>query len=366
MKTYFAPSWPDYQLLDSGNQQRLEKFGPYLVVKPDPTAQWQAQLNPTEWAKATAIFSQDQEKFRRLASQPKAKTQQAKTKATPIWQLNPQAGSQLSIDQLSNEGWPIQFENIKFYARLTPYKHLGFFPEQAFHWQWLKNLVEQRLSRDNTKAHPAQTARATQNHQAKPEIKALNLFAYTGVSSLVLAALGVKVTHVDSSYPAIAWAKKNQALSNLDPNSIRWIREDALKFVQRELKRGNQYQIIIMDPPGYGHGPHKEKWSFNQHFPLLLKICHQLLAPDAMGLLVNAYTQSSSILTKTFLAEMGEKKNSNVKMGEKTQPPPQQQGTITLGKLALPSPGPQANQANSENQNRVLSTGIFARWENLN
>ncbi len=300
MKTYFAPHWPDYQLLDSGKQQRLEKFGPYLIVKPDPMANWQPQLSPAEWNKATAIFS-------------------GKPGQTDLtWQIkNQPANSQITIDNLTNQGWPLSFGSIKFYARLTPYKHVGFFPEQAFHWQWLEQLVK--------------------THQSSKPLKALNLFAYTGVSSLVLASLGVKVTHVDSSYPAIAWAKKNQELSNLPPDSIRWIREDALKFVQREVKRGNQYHIILLDPPGFGHGPHKEKWSFNQHFPLLLKACRQILAPDALALLVNAYTQSSSILSKTFLQTMADLP-----------------GNITLGKLAI------ANKTKIDN---VLTTGIFARWE---
>lgn len=289
MQILTSDDWKDYQLLDSGNGQRLEKFGPYILVRPDPQIIWKPHLPQSAWKKADAFF-------------------QRTSGEKGIWKFNNKPPSK----------WLCKYKNVTFWVKLSPFKHTGVFPEQSIHWEWIKKAISFQSS-------------------AIRQLNILNLFGYTGIASLVAAQAGAKVTHVDASYPTIGWARENQKASDLDNKPIRWILDDAMKFCQRELKRGMKYDGIIMDPPAYGHGPKGEVWDFNRSFPQLMETCSQLLSLEALFLIVNAYAISSSAITlenvlEGFLGSKG--------------------GKIESGELAL----------EEQNTHRLLSTGIFARW----
>ena len=209
----------------------------------------------------------------------------------------------------------MSFGNLSFWAKLTPFKHTGVFPEQIAQWEFIQRQIK----------------------GAKKQLNILNLFAYTGIASLVSAAAGARVTHVDASRPTIGWARDNQALSRLEDKPIRWILDDALKFVKREVKRGVRYDAIIMDPPVYGHGPHGEKWDFAVSFPQLLDACRQALSDRPQFIIINAYAVSaSSLMLENVMEDLTEKHS----------------GTIESGELVLAE----------KNSDRLLSTGIFSRW----
>jgi 23S rRNA (cytosine1962-C5)-methyltransferase len=211
--------------------------------------------------------------------------------------------------------WLISYKDVKFYAKLTNFKHTGVFPEQSLNWDY----ISERIGK----------------HPKKANI--LNLFGYTGISSIVASKNGANVTHLDGSKPAIAWAKENQKTSGLSQDSIRWILDDALSFTAREARRGNSYDGIIMDPPIYGHGPNNEIWDFNKSFPALLENCSKILSKEPVFFIVNAYAISSSSLMLCNMVEdyMGVSKNK-----------------IEYGELAL----------EESKRERLLSTGIFARY----
>ena len=288
--------WSNYQLLDSGDGEKLEQFGNYTLVRPDPQILWR-QLQPKQaWLAADA-------RFKRLHED------------KGVWQKKKPVP----------EEWPVNWTDCTFMAKLSPFKHTGIFPEQAAHWAWFREILEKSVKeRTATGAQP-------------PTV--LNLFAYTGGASVVAAKAGAKVTHVDASRSSIGWAKKNQQASGLDENSIRWILDDVLTFVEREVRRGVQYDGIILDPPVYGHGPNGERWDFKRSLPELLALCKQILAPQPLFVLINAYAVSTSAITLgNLLAETMDA----------------HQGSLTLGELAL------EERASA----RMISTGIWSRWEN--
>ena len=244
MRILTAPTWNDYELLDSGHGRRLERFGQYRLSRPDPQTLWQPQLPEAEWDKADATFYDEGKKGN--------------------WEMRTNVP----------HAWKLTFDTIVMHAKLTPFKHTGVFPEQAAHWQWMSEILSKTT-------HPTNV---------------LNLFGYTGVASLIAAKAGATVTHVDASRPTIGWAKENQALSNLADKPIRWILDDALKFVKREERRGVHYDGIIMDPPVFGHGPNGERWDFNEHFPQLLAACKAVLSREPLFLIINAYAVSASAI----------------------------------------------------------------------
>ncbi|KQW71416.1 SAM-dependent methyltransferase [Phenylobacterium sp. Root77] len=236
--------WADYALLDSGGGRKLERYGPYTVVRPEPQAMWDPRLPQNVWDKADAVFDPSDEEDAgkwRFRGKPK-------------------------------ESWPMAWGDVRYHARFTAFRHLAFFPEQAANWAWLDQRV---------RALPGQ-----------PRI--LNLFGYTGVASLVCAAAGAHVTHVDASKKAIAWARENAALSGMEDRPIRWICEDARRYVQREVRRGSRYDGIILDPPKYGRGPDGEVWRLFEDLPELSALCAELLGEDASFLLLNAYAERIS------------------------------------------------------------------------
>jgi 23S rRNA (cytosine1962-C5)-methyltransferase len=278
--------WSDYELLDCGDGKRLERFGEYVLVRPDPQIIWGPKKDKSEWEKADAVFD----------------------------------GKWINKNRVP-ERWLLKYQDLSFFAKLSPFKHTGVFPEQVLNWEFVK------LQITNAKLQMAR------------EISVLNLFGYTGISSMVALSAGAKVTHVDSSRSSIGWMKENLEASGLSDKPIRYILDDVLKFVQREVKRGAKYDAIIMDPPIYGHGPSGETWDFNSSFPKLLKLCRQLLSDKPLFVLVNAYAiSSSSIMLQNVLGE------NFSDLG----------GVIESGELAL----------EEKDSGRLLSTGIFGRWSN--
>jgi 23S rRNA (cytosine1962-C5)-methyltransferase len=281
-------TWEEYALLDSGDGSRLERFGPYTVARPEPHALWRRALPEREWQKAHA-------RFERFSDLPEGQGQWLKER--PI-----------------EEPWTMRYGDLRFHARLTPFKHTGLFPEQAVNWEWCADLIRRR---------------------GAPRV--LNLFGYTGLATLSAAAAGAQVTHVDASRPAMTWARKNQRLSNLDDKPIRWLIEDAMKFVKREVRRGSQYDGVILDPPAFGRGPKGEIWRFSESTPEILAEVAKILTPRPLFVLVNAYAVSDSA---TVLYNM---------LSEITGP---FGGELEAGELAL----------KEQSGGRLLSTSIFARW----
>jgi len=285
-ETLVTRAWADYALLDSGNGKKLERYGPYTVVRPEPQCWWSPR-DPGAFDRADAVFDPtDEDEAGR-------------------WRF---AGRPI-------ETFPLAWGDARFTGRFTPFRHLAFFPEQAANWQWLDARIR-GLERP----------------------KVLNLFGYTGVASLACVAAGAEVTHVDASKKSVAWARDNAAQSGMAEAPIRWIVEDARKYVVREVRRGSKYQGIILDPPKYGRGPDGDVWRLFEDLPLLLKDCAALLADDADFLLLNAYAArvsgiSLAHLMREAMADRG--------------------GRIDWGELALSEDGPEA---------RAIGLSFFARW----
>jgi 23S rRNA (cytosine1962-C5)-methyltransferase len=285
MKLFTTAGWDDYALLDSGDGMRLEKFGEYLLARPDPQAIWKRLLPEQEWQKADAVFSKKD-----------GKEQWIQHTALP-------------------PSWKMTYKDLSFLAKLSPFKHTGVFPEQHLNWDFITDLIT----------------------KSEQKVNVLNLFAYTGIASHAAAAAGASVTHVDASRPTIGWARENQEASGLATKPIRWILDDALKFVTREVARGNTYQGVIMDPPVYGHGPEGERWDFSEHFPQLVDLCTKVMADKPLFFIVNAYAISSSaMMLENVMRDF----------------PLFRQGTLEVGELAL----------EEKESKRVLSTGMLARW----
>ena len=287
-ETLVTRGWSDYALLDSGDGRKLERYGRYTVVRPEPQCFWKAH-DETAFERANAMFDPQQEE-----------------EDSGRWRFD-QHGP---ID-----AFPLKWRDVRFMGRFTPFRHLAFFPEQAANWEWLD-------ARIRTLQQP----------------KILNLFGYTGVASLAAAAAGAHVTHVDASKKSVAYARENAELSGLSDRPIRWLVEDARKFVAREVRRGSKYDGIILDPPKYGRGANGEVWRLFEDMPALLKDCAALLSDDASFLLLNAYAARVSGLS---LAHM---------MAEATH---DRGGRIDWGELALSEDGPDA---------RAIGLSFFARW----
>jgi 23S rRNA (cytosine1962-C5)-methyltransferase len=273
MNMLTTKGWDDYELLDTGNGKRLERFGKYIFIRPDPQIIWQPKLPLSSWHKADAVFE--------------------KTDKGERWVKKTEVPDK----------WILHYKDIAFYAKLSPFKHTGVFAEQIENW----NIIEIKLAK-------------AKEQKVKNEVNILNLFGYTGIASLVCAKNGARVTHVDASKPTVSWARENQELSHLADKPIRWIVDDALGFAEREVRRGITYEGIIMDPPVYGHGPKGEKWDFMKDFPHLITICSQLLSENPLFIIVNSYAVSaSSLMLQNVLEDM---------MG-------QFKGIVTSGELVL-------------------------------
>jgi 23S rRNA (cytosine1962-C5)-methyltransferase len=278
----------DYRLIDSGGGRKLERFGRIVVDRPEPQAMWRPASAQEAWAKADATFDgeddADSGKWRRNRPVP--------------------------------EGWPIRLKDVTLVCRLTGFRHLGIFPEQLPHWEWmLQGLSRMRVERP----------------------RVLNLFAYTGAATMLAAHAGAEVAHVDASKRAIAWGKENQQASGLEQAPIRWLLDDARKFVQREVRRGKTYNMILVDPPKFGRGPNNEVWDLFEHLPSLMRDCAALLDRSGAHLILTAYAIRASALAidqvaREALAGRG--------------------GTFSSGELAI----------REEHGARTLPTSLFARW----
>lgn len=263
--------WIDYELIDCGNFEKMERFGPYILIRPEPQAVWDKSLSEAEW-----------DKLHHIRFRPKSAT----------------AGEWIKKGK-SNipDRWNIEYKNedvaIKFRLGLTSFKHVGIFPEQAVNWDYISESIKM---------------------MKVPQPKVLNLFAYTGGASVIAKAAGADITHVDSIKQVVTWANENMVLSN--QADIRWVVEDAMKFVKRELKRGKKYNGIILDPPAYGHGPNGEKWKLEDHITEMMRDVAELLDPDQHFLILNTYSLGFSSIIVENLIRSSFKTVSNLEIGE--------------------------------------------------
>jgi 23S rRNA (cytosine1962-C5)-methyltransferase len=284
-------NFSDYELIDVGNFEKLERFGQYITIRPEPQAVWDKTLSNTEWEKRAHI------KF------------MSRSSSSGEWKKLKQMPDQWHIKYAINNSDAV----IKFRLGLTSFKHVGIFPEQASNWDFIFETIKK---------------------MSTPQPKVLNLFAYTGGASLAAKAAGADVTHVDSIKQVVTWSKENMELSGLD--NIRWVVEDALKFVKREEKRGNKYNGIILDPPAFGHGPNGEKWKLEDNIGEMIQGVLNLLDDKEHFLILNAYSLgfSSLIIENLLKAKAGE--------------------NLNVGELYL-----QATEGNK------LPLGVFGRWKNF-
>jgi 23S rRNA (cytosine1962-C5)-methyltransferase len=260
----------DYELLDSGEGEKMERFGNIVLARPDPQALWRKGLTPAEWEKSDGHFTREERRGE--------------------WELKSNVPQR----------WQIEFGNLKFWIKPTAFKHTGIFPEQQPNWDWTREIISQ-----------------TKKNEPTRELEILNLFGYTGGASLACAQAGAKVVHVDGSKAAITWAKENAEISGLADKPIRWILDDAQVFVEREIKRGRKYDGIIMDPPAFGHGPKKELWKIEEHFLDLIEKCQLLLSDKPLFFLINGYAAGySSTAYKNNLLALQAKLGGSIEIGE--------------------------------------------------
>ena len=263
MSQLLTPAIPDYELIDSGDFEKLERFGRYVTRRPEPQAIWHRSLSEDEW--------------RRIADASFLKTSSAKNDERGEWQCKAQMPDRWSVE------YNYKQMHLKMRLALTSFKHVGIFPEQAANWNFIYDRIE-----------------AQQSEGIAPKV--LNLFAYTGGASLAARAAGAEVTHVDSVKQVVTWSRENMEQSHLD--GIRWIVEDALKFVRREVRRGNKYDGIILDPPAYGRGANGEKWVLEENIGEMLECCAALLNEEHGFLVLNLYSMGlSALLARTALRQ---------------------------------------------------------------
>lgn len=279
----------NYALLDSGAGRKLEQYGPHRIVRPEGQAIWLPALAAREWDQADAVFTGDTDE-----------------EGMGRWRF-PKAPL--------GETWPMRHGEVDYLGRFTSFRHVGVFPEQAPHWNHMAELVEA---------------------EGRP-VKVLNLFGYTGLASLVAARAGAEVTHVDASKKAIGWARENQEVARLNDRPIRWIVEDAKKFAEREERRGNGYDIILLDPPAYGRGPKGEVWQLFEDLPALVDICRAILSPKPLAVVLTAYSIRAS-----FFAIHALMRDAFAGMG----------GRVESGELVI----------REKSAGRALSTSLFSRW----
>lgn len=266
MKLLEPQYWIDYELIDSGNYEKLERFGDYILTRPEPQAVWNKSLAETEWQKLSdAVFKR--EKGKNLTDGNDKGNWTQKKKMPDQWYIN----------------YTYKDMHLRFRLGLTAFKHVGIFPEQAENWNFIFDTL-------------------TSIKQKVNEPKVLNLFAYTGGASIAAKAAGADVTHVDSVRQVINWSRENMEASKL--NNIRWIVEDALKFCRREVKRGKKYNAIILDPPAYGRGADGEKWILEENIAELMSLCKQLITKDDSFLILNLYSMGfSAVIAENLVKE---------------------------------------------------------------
>lgn len=246
---WIADHWKDYEVLDTSRGEKLERWGKYLLIRPDPQVIWDTPRNLPGWKHCNGHYHRSS-----------------------------RGGGDWEFFDLPQQ-WTIHYRDLTFNLKPFSFKHTGLFPEQAANWDWFGDLIR----------------------QANRPVKVLNLFAYTGGATLAAAAAGASVTHVDASKGMVTWAKENAASSRLSDAPVRWIVDDCVKFVQREIRRGNHYDAVIMDPPSYGRGPKGEIWKIEESIHGLIQLCAQLLSEDPLFFLVNSYTTGLQPAVLTYL-----------------------------------------------------------------
>lgn len=239
----FSESWRDYELIDCSGGERLERWGDITLIRPDPQVIWNTPKRNPLWKKADAIYHRSNS-----------------------------GGGSWEIKNRIPDFWRINYGELAFNVKTMGFKHTGIFPEQAVNWDYTMKLIK----------------------EAGRPVKVLNLFAYTGGATVAALKAGAEVVHVDASKGMVQWAKENAALSSVADRKVRWIVDDCIKFVQREIRRGNRYDIIIMDPPSYGRGPGGEVWKLENEVYGFVKLCEQVLSDNALAVLINSYTTGLS------------------------------------------------------------------------
>ncbi len=285
---WIAKDWKDYEVLDASKGEKLERWGKYILVRPDPQVIWDTPRNHAGWRKRNAHYHRSSK-----------------------------GGGSWEIFDLP-ERWSIKYKDLTFNLQPFSFKHTGLFPEQAVNWDWFSEKIRNEKGR---------------------QIKVLNLFAYTGGATLAAAKAGAAVTHVDASKGMVSWAKENAAASGLERAPIRYIVDDCVKFVEREIRRGNRYDAVIMDPPSYGRGPKGEVWKIEDNIHHFIKLCTSLLSSEPLFFLINSYTTGlqAGVLSYMLSEEVGKKFS----------------GRVTADEIGLPV----------KESGLVLPCGASGRWE---
>ena len=289
---WIADGWKDYEVLDTSSGEKLERWGDYILVRPDPQVIWNTPHKVREWKQKNGHYHRSNK-----------------------------GGGQWEFFDLP-EQWEISYGNLKFHLKPFHFKHTGLFPEQAVNWEWSGNLI-----REAKKKNPGK------------EIKVLNLFAYTGGATVACADAGAAVTHVDASKGMVTWAKENAAASGLANAPIRYLVDDCVKFVEREIRRGNHYDAIIMDPPSYGRGPKGEIWKIEEKIFPLVQLCTKVLADKPLFFLINSYTTGLQPAVLSYMLNLELKSRFG--------------GTVEADEIGLPVRG---------KQGLVLPCGASGRW----
>ena len=284
---FIANNWKDYEVLDTSGGEKLERWGKYLLVRPDPQVIWNTPHEHPGWKKKNGHYHRSSK-----------------------------GGGEWEFINLPDE-WSISYKDLTFHLKPFSFKHTGLFPEQAVNWDWFSNLIA---------------------HAGRP-VKVLNLFAYTGGATVSAAKAGAQVTHVDASKGMVSWAKENAAASGLADASIRWLVDDCTKFVEREIRRGNHYDGIIMDPPSYGRGPKGEIWKIEENIFPFVELTAKLLSDKPLFFLINSYTTGLQPAVLSYMLNLTVKKQFG--------------GTVAAEEIGLPVSG----------TGLVLPCGASGRWQ---
>ncbi len=281
-----ANNWKDYEILDMANGEKLERWGNVVLIRPDPQIIWKNKSFPEKWNKANARYNRS-------------------SSGGGAWKYNSKVP----------ENWQIKYKDLVFNIKPMGFKHTGLFPEQAINWDWMISKIQ----------------------NAKREIKVLNLFAYTGGATVACSYAGASVCHVDSSKGMTTWAKENIVSSGLKDRPVRFIVDDVVKFVNREIRRGNKYDGIIMDPPSYGRGTNGEVWKFEDNISDLVELCSKVLSDKPLFFLINSYTTGISSTVLENILRLNIKKD----------------GKFSNGEIGIPM----------TNSKLILPCGIYGKWE---
>ena len=281
-----ANNWKDYKILDMANGEKLEMWKDITLIRPDPQIIWKNKSFPNKWTNINARYN-------------RSKT----------------GGGSWEYKKPLPKSWQVKYRDLIFNIKPMGFKHTGLFPEQAVNWDWMINKIK----------------------SSKREIKVLNLFAYTGGATVACLSAGASVCHVDSSKGMVSWAKENVISSGLEKRQVRYIVDDVIKFVSREVRRGNTYDAIIMDPPSYGRGANGEIWHFEEQIYDLVELCSKVLSKDPLFFLINSYTTGISAKVLENILRL------NIK----------NEGLFSSGEIGLPM----------ENSKLILPCGIYGRWE---